>query len=46
VNGPFIRKKIGDGNIVPKEFSSWAPNENKRSHYDVRDKNNILFALT
>ena len=46
VNGPFITRKIINDKIVPKEFSSWTPNENKISYYDVRVKNIISSTLT
>jgi len=46
VNGPFKPIKIVDGETLPKEFSQWTPDENKRAHYDVRAKNIISSALT
>ena len=35
-----------DGKNVPKEFSWWTPDENKRAHYDARAKNIISSTLT
>jgi len=46
VNGPFQPIKVVEGKNVPKEFSQWTTDENKRAHYDVRAKNIISFALT
>jgi len=46
VNGPFQPIKVVEGKNVPKEFSQWTPDENKRAHYDVRAKNIISSKLT
>jgi len=46
VNGPFIPMKIVNDKTIPKEFSLWTPDENKRAHYDVRDKNIISSTIT
>ena len=46
VNGPFKPIKIVEGEAIPKEFSQWTPDENKRAHYDVRAKNIISSTLT
>jgi len=46
VNGHFQPVKTVKDKIVPKEFSQWTSDENKRAHYDVRAKNIISFALT
>ena len=46
VNGPFKPIKVVEGKSVPKEFSQWTLDENKRAHYDVRAKNIISSALT
>jgi len=45
VNGPFKPIKVVEGKSVPKEFSQWTLDENKRAHYDVRTKNIISSAL-
>ena len=46
VNGPFQPIKVVEGKNVPKEFSQWTPDENKRAHYDFRAKNIISSTLT
>jgi len=45
VNGLFQPIKVVEGKNVPKEFSQWTPEENKRAHYDVRAKSIISSTL-
>lgn len=46
VNGLFQPTKIVDGRVIPKQFSLWTPDENKKAHYDVMAKNIISSVLT
>jgi len=46
VNGLFQPIKVVEGKNVPKEFSQWTSDENKRAHYDVRAKSIISSTLT